>query len=386
VNSPNGRPIVTGSTPPTDCARAGSDPPGVMRVTLQTIADLIGVSRMTVSNAFSHPDQLSGELRARILAAADELGYAGPDPVGRALARGSTGAVGVLLTDKLSEAFTDEVATGFLAAIVEELAPTGLALTLLTASDRDDVVPARDLALDGALVYSCRIESEARGWLIRRRLPLVYVDQDPAPGVPTVNVDDRGGARAAAEHLLALGHRRIGVLNRTLDGSSGPVADPLAATRGHPQRERLRGWLDALRPAAVTPVVVHVADNSYEAVQEAATTLLVAPDRPTAVLCFSDVLAFGVVEAAAELGLTVPKDLSVVGFDDSPAASRRSPRLTTVRQDVEAKGRAAALALIAAIERARGDRKTRARHLVLPTELVVRQSTAPVGRALRRPP
>ena len=357
-----------------------------MRVTLQTIADLIGVSRMTVSNAFSHPDQLSGELRARILAAAEELGYAGPDPVGRALARGSTGAVGVLLTDRLSEAFTDEVATGFLAAIVDELAPTGLALTLLTASDRDDVVPARDLALDGALVYSCRIESEARGWLIRRRLPLVYVDQDPAPGVPTVNVDDRGGTHAAAEHLLALGHRRIGVLNRTLDGSSGPVADPLAATRGHPQRERLRGWLDALRPAAVTPVVVHVADNSYEAVQEAATTLLVAPDRPTAVLCFSDVLAFGVVEAAAELGLAVPEDLSVVGFDDSPAASRRAPRLTTVRQDVGAKGRAAAQALITAIERARGDRKTRARHLVLPTELVVRQSTAPVVGAMRRRP
>jgi DNA-binding LacI/PurR family transcriptional regulator len=386
VNSRDGPPIDTGSAPPTDCARAGVELPGVVRVTLQTIADLIGVSRMTVSNAFSHPDQLSGELRARILAAADELGYAGPDPVGRALARGSTGAVGVLLTDTLSEAFTDEVATGFLAAIVDELAPTGLALTLLTASDRDDVVPARDLALDGALVYSCRVDSEARSWLIRRRLPLVYVDQDPAPGVPTVNVDDRGGARAAAEHLLGLGHRRIGVLNRTLDGSSGPVADPLAATRGHPQRERLRGWLDALRAAAVTPVVVHVADNSYEAVQEAARTLLVAPDRPTAVLCFSDVLAFGVVEAAAELGLAVPEALSVVGFDDSPAASRRSPRLTTVRQDVGAKGRAAAQALITAIERARGDRKTRARHLVLPTELVVRQSTAPVVGALRRPP
>src|SRR5262245_34877448 len=178
-----------------------------MRVTLQTIADRIGVSRMTVSNAFSHPDQLSADLRARILAAADELGYAGPDPVGRALARGSTGAVGILLTDRLSDAFTDEVATGFLAAIVEELAPTGLALTLLTAGDREDVVPARDLALDGAVVYSCRTESEARRWLIRRRLPLVYVDQDPEPGVPTVNVDDRGGARAAAEHLLTLGHR-----------------------------------------------------------------------------------------------------------------------------------------------------------------------------------
>jgi DNA-binding LacI/PurR family transcriptional regulator len=348
-----------------------------MRVTLQTIADRLGVSRMTVSNAFSHPDQLSTELRRRILATADELGYVGPDPVGRALARGSTGAVGVLLTDVLTEAFTDEVATRFLAAIVDELAPTGLALTLLTTGDRDDIVPARDLALDGALVYSCRVDSAARAWLIRRRLPLVYVDQDPAPGVPSVNVDDRGGARAAAEHIVQLGHRRIGVLNRALDGSSGLVTTPLTATHGHPQRERLRGWLDALQPASVDPVVVHVPDNSDAAGREAARTLLLSPDPPTAVLCFSDVLAFGLVAVAAELGLSVPADLSVVGFDDTSAASRRAPRLTTVHQDVGAKGRSAAHALITAIERARTGAKTRARHIVLPTELVVRDSTAP---------
>src|SRR5262245_23596220 len=117
------------------------------RVTLQTIADRVGVSRMTVSNAFSRPDQLSTELRQKILAAADELGYAGPDPAGRALARGTTGAVGVLLTDSLSYAFTDEVATAFLSAIVDELAPTGFALTLLTSAADDSSMPARDLAM-----------------------------------------------------------------------------------------------------------------------------------------------------------------------------------------------------------------------------------------------
>ena len=182
---------------------------------------------MTVSNAFSHPDQLSSDLRARILAKADELGYIGPDPAGRTLARGTSGAVGVLLTDLLYEAFTDEVATAFLAAVVEELAPTGLALTLLTSSDRDDVVPARDVALDGAVIYSCRPESDARDWLIRRRLPLVFVDQDPAEQTSTINVDDRGGARAAAEHLVALGHRRIAIVIRTIDGPGGePLGEP----------------------------------------------------------------------------------------------------------------------------------------------------------------
>jgi DNA-binding LacI/PurR family transcriptional regulator len=356
------------------------------RVTLQTIADRLGVSRMTVSNAFSQPDQLSSALRARILATAEELGYVGPDPAGRALARGTTGAVGVLLTDSLREAFTDEVATTFLAAIVDELAPTGLALTLLTsAGDHDDVVPARDVALDGALVYSCRPESTGRQWLIRRRLPLVFVDQDAAPGVPTVNVDDRGGARAAAEHLLSLGHRHIGILNRSIDGSVGVVEEPLAAAlQGHPQRERMSGWYDALEPAGVEPTVVHVPDNSDDAIRAAAQTLLAAQTPPTAVLCFSDVVAFRLIETAHDQGLEVPDDLSVVGFDDTPAASRRTPQLTTVRQDVAAKGRAAAEALTAAIDRARSNTGATPRTMLLPTELIVRQSTVAPRRRRRR--
>ena len=90
-------------------------------VTLQTVADRVGVSRMTVSNAFSKPDQLSAPLRKKILDAAKQLGYAGPDPAARALVRGTSGSVGVLMTDSLSYAFTDEVSTGFLSAISEEL-------------------------------------------------------------------------------------------------------------------------------------------------------------------------------------------------------------------------------------------------------------------------
>ncbi len=349
----------------------------VARVTLQTIADRLGVSRMTVSNAFSRPDQLSDELRRKILRAADELGYVGPDPTGRALARGTTGAVGVLLTDSLQLAFTDEVATRFLGAVVEQLAPTGLALTLLTADGAGDAVPARDVAIDGALVYSCRVESPSRDWLIRRKLPLVFVDQDPVAGIPSVNVDDRVGARAAAQHLVDLGHRRVGLINLAIDGPRGAVVDPLAAALGHPQRQRVLGWLDALGPAGITPAVMQVEHDSDDESEEVARSLLAADDPPTAVLCFSDVLALGVLRAAEELGLAVPDQLSVVGFDDSPLARRVRPRLTTVRQDIAAKGRLAAAALTTAIAAARTGNRTRARHQVLPTELVVRQSSAP---------
>lgn len=350
------------------------------RVTLQTVANLVGVSRMTVSNAFSKPDQLSAALRRRILDAADELGYVGPDPAGRALARGTSGAVGILLTDSVTYAFTDEVATWFLGAIADELAPTGLALTLLSTTSSEDVVPARDIPLDGAVVYSCDTSSPALAWLRRRDLPLVYVDQAPVVGVASVNVDDRAGAAAAAAHLVELGHRRIDIVSKNMAGPYGIVVDADAEldVDHHVSRQRMLGWLDTLTAAKLPARAVHQPHGSEEEAYDAALLLLSQEDPPTAVLCFSDVMANGVVRAAEVRGLRVPCDLSVVGFDDSPLARRMRPALTTVRQPVEAKGHAAAGALTALIAKAKsGTGKGRPRHVVLPTELVVRESTAP---------
>ena len=345
-------------------------------MTLQTIADRVGVSRMTVSNAFSRPDQLSSELRGRILTAADELGYAGPDPSARALARGTAGAVGVLLTDVLSDAFADEVATTFLGAIAEELSPTGLALTLLSAAAQGNVIPARDVPMDGALVYSCNTSSIAIDWLKRRKLPLVYVDQAPSAGSASINIDDRAGAHAAAQHLVDLGHRRVDIVIANLAGPVRIVHDPVAATANHVVKQRLLGWFDALHAAGIEPTVVQEARATDGPGTEAAGLLLDKPDRPTAILCFSDVIAYGVVQAAQARGLSVPDDLSVVGFDDNPLAKRMRPALTTVRQDVAAKGHAAAAALTSAIERRRTGAAPRVRHVLLPTELIVRDSTA----------
>jgi DNA-binding LacI/PurR family transcriptional regulator len=353
------------------------------RVTLQTVADRVGVSRMTVSNAFSKPDQLSAAMRHRILAAADELGYVGPDPAARALARGTIGAVGVLLTESLTNAFSDEVATGFLGAITEELAPTGVALTLLSTSQSEDLFPARDVALDGALVYSCDRASPALAWLIRRGLPLVFVDQTPAAGIPSVNVDDRLGARSAAAHLVALGHRRVGIVGKGTTGPFHEIVEPDtgADTDHHVCRQRMLGWLDALHDADIRPTVVRQLHSSEEQARDAALLLLRQEQPPTAILCFSDAMANGVVRAAEERGLRVPQDLSVVGFDDSALARRMRPCLTTVHQPIEEKGRAAAAALTASIVRSRASNATgRARHLVLPTQLVVRDSTAPPAR------
>ena len=346
-------------------------------VTLQTVADKVGVSRMTVSNAFSRPDQLSDALRTRILAAAEELGYVGPDPRARALARGRTGAVGILLTDSLQYAFTDEVAMALMGAVAGELAPTGLALTMLGGQQIGDLVPARDVPMDGALVYSCDPATPAVAWLHKRNLPMVYIDQVPVAGVPSVNIDDRGGALAAAQHLLDLGHRRIGVVLSVIGSRFGVVDDPLDLPLGHVPRERVLGWNEGLAAAGVTATYVATPSYEHDEFVRAARLLLERDDRPTGVLCFSDAIAAAVVQAAVDLGLDVPGDLSVVGFDDNPLARRVRPALTTVRQDSAEKGRVATAALTAEIDQhAAGTTGGRARHVVLPAELVVRASTA----------
>jgi len=349
----------------------------VERVTLKTIAERVGVSRMTVSNAFARPDQLSDELREKVLAVAAELGYVGPDPAARALARGSTGAVGVLLTDSLGVAFTDVAATAFLACVADALADNGLAATLLMPPRTESVVPARDVAMDGAIVYACRPTSEDVAWLRRRRLPVVIVDQTPVAGSMHVNVDDRAGARAAAQHLLDLGHRAIGVLTLGVEGDD-PV-DPFGYNASYPGVQRLAGWTDALSAAGVQPDVALAAFRPDQAAYDATRRLLQRSDRPTALLCFSDAFAANALRAATDLGLRVPEDVSVVGFDDSAVAVEVQPRLTTVRQDLRRKAAAAVEALTLQLVARKKGTDAPAVHATVPTRLVVRESTAPVA-------
>ena len=269
------------------------------KVTLQSIADEVGVSRMTVSNAFSRPEKLSADLRERILAVADELGYVGPDPAARALARGRTGTVGLLIPGRLSEQASDPVATEFLVAVADALSDHGLALTLITAGVGGETVPARDVPMDGALVYVCEPDSTDLAWLRRRDLPLVTVDQEALPGRPSINVDDRAGARAAAQHVIDLGHRRVGLLNLHPVQEDSPESTPVDAPWNPPASERDAGWRAALSAAGIEPAVELAAFRPVTAAYDAARRLLERPDRPTALLCFSDGAAGGGVAGAA---------------------------------------------------------------------------------------
>ena len=291
------------------------------RATLQTVADAVGVSKMTVSNAYSRPDQLSASLRDRILAAAKELGYAGPDLRARALTRGSTGAVGVVTSVPMGWAFTDVVLAEFLGAVAAELEKSGQALTLLGASAAVDAA-ARNVAVDGVLIFS--LSAPAVAPLRERHIPAVYVDEVAPAGHSSVTVDDIGGAALASQHLIDLGHRRIAIVTPTFDGPPQILDDAthLPATTSWVGQQRVNGWLEPLRAAAVEPMMAIAGPDDYGTIRQ----LLSRPDRPTGVVCYSDATAAMVVCVAHDLGLDLPGDLSVVASTTPRPRSPCDPR------------------------------------------------------------
>jgi DNA-binding LacI/PurR family transcriptional regulator len=350
------------------------------RVTVKEVAAEAGVSPATVSNAYNRPDQLSPELRERIFAVAKRLGYAGPDPVARGLRRRRAGAVGVLYADRLSYAFADPAAVMFLEGVSEAAEEARLGLLLVPSPPREARDPAAvgEAAVDGFVIYCLADDDPLVDAALERRLPAVLVDQPPRGDVPSVGVDDEGATRAAGEHLLDLGHRRFGVVSLELaPDASGSLADlerQRAATY-RPGRLRLRGYAAAIEAAGLSwedIPVYEVAENAPKEGKIAAEVLLSRAPRPTAILAMSDQLALGVLEVARKMGLSVPEDLSVVGFDDVPEASRTEPPLTTVYQPHIEKGLLAGRALVAQLreEEPPGVK-------LLPTRLVVRGSTGP---------
>lgn len=351
------------------------------RVTLQTIADELGVSRATVSNAYNRPDQLSPALRARILDAATRLGYHGPDAAARMLRTGRMQSIGLLFTEDLRYVFTDPDTMLFMQGVAETSALAGSGLTLLPVPPGKELeaTAVRSVPTDGHLVFSVDDHHPAVAALVAAGRPMVTVDEpDLGDRTSFVGIDDRLGAELAANHLIQLGHRRLGVLLGRLSSTSttaGPVdAQGQAAITIRIARQRIAGYRDAFRAAGLEPdsIVVWAAGaNDPDSARTAANDFLTAHPELTGLLCFSDQIAIGAAQAAERLGRHVPDDLSLVGFDDVPRAAAWDPPLTTVRQPLVDKGRAAADLLLELID------GRPPRRIELPIELVVRASSAP---------
>lgn len=357
-----------------------------------------------MSNAYNRPDQLSPELRRRVLETARRLGYPGPDPVARSLRTRHAGAVGLLLTEALAYAFRDPAALQFLEGLAHACEEAGRGLLLVPAALTTEPwagagppatpaapapaapaasapaasVPAatvQSAAVDGFVVYSVPDDDPHLAAVLQRPVPTVVCDQPVVTGVDRVGVDDSAAMLAITRHVLELGHRRVGALCMRLgrDRNDGPVS-PSRAMRcySHVQRARLAGLHAALREADIDPDEVPVLEcweHTHAAGEAGAARLLSRDPELTAIICTSDVLAIGALVEAGRRGLRVPDALTVTGFDGVPEAERLG--LTTVRQPMLEKGRTAGRLLLDP-----GD-GTGPRTVLLDTELVTGRTCGP---------
>lgn len=359
--------------------------PRPRRGTLASIAAALGVSRTTVSNAYNRPDQLSEELRARILAAAERMGYPGPDPTARSLRTRRAGAIGVVLTEELTYAFEDQASVEFMAGVSASCGELGASLLLIPAGASPSS-PASEAArlvgqaaVDGFVVYSVAADDPFLAAVMNRGVPTVICDQPAnAKGLPFVGIDDHRAIQPVVQQLVDAGHRRVGILCIRLDRSpnNGPVTrERLRRAQMHVQRARVQGALEVLERAGIPPEDVPVVErhvNNPEEARSAASELLAMAPGLTAVVCTTDSMALGMLACATDAGLEVPGDLSITGFDGIPQAV--SAGITTVRQPSQDKGRAAGEALAAVIA---DDPTASKRRVVLPTHVVDGTSIAP---------
>ncbi len=345
--------MSTAAQPRRDSTAAG-------RVTISDVARAAGVSVATVSKVVNNRYGVSPSTAERVLGVVAELGYES-SLVARSLRRQSTNVIGVLVAE--FEPYSTELLKGISAAV------DGTGYELLAYSggsdggakvgwERRSLSRLAGTLIDAAIVVTpTMVMSDAVG------VPVVAVDPHTGPeGTHTVDSDNTTGAREAVEHLLGLGHRRIAHLGGRTDLESA--------------RLRELGYRQALEAAgiAVDPDLVRVGGYRPDTADTPARELLdpAGGVRPTAVFAANDQSAIHVIEVAQELGLRVPEDLSVVGFDNVPESATSTPPLTTVAQPLHRMGAEALRMVLDLLEGA-----PREQHLQLPTSLVVRASTAP---------
>ncbi len=328
--------------------------------TIAQVAREVGVSVPTVSKVLNGRPDVASATRARVEEALDRHGYRrrrpGIPPTGAGLID--------LVFHRLGSTWSLEIIRG-----VEDTAAAGRTSVILSELGGRHRPPRTWLETTlarpplGVLLVASQLTAAQQRRLTSRSIPFVVIDTDgePPPDVPTVGSDNWNGGLAATRHLVELGHRRVAAI-------SGP-SDMLCS------RARIDGYRSALESAgiAVDPTLVDSGNFYVEAGYDAARRLLDRRDRPTAIFAGSDMQAIGALRAAQELGLRVPDDVSLVGYDDLPLAQWTVPALTTVRQPLAEMGAAATRMVL---ELAAGSTPAVTR-VNLATELVVRESTAP---------
>jgi DNA-binding LacI/PurR family transcriptional regulator len=345
------------------------------RPRIADVARAAGVSKTAVSFAFNSPERLSAETALRIREVADRLGYR-PNPVARMLTQPQTMTLGVLTPQALAVIFSNPFFALFSEGVAQAAEDLGYELHFISPLHGSLALAVGRATVDGVVAIGLSADHPEVGAIQAAALPMVLVDSADLPEHSSVVVDDQGGARAAAEHLVRLGHRDILVL-----AVEGPESATAPGERDGVSGRRLRGYRAALEAADLSLRDDHVVAGraSIEGGAAAFERAWASGIRPTALLAMSDAMAIGAMRAARERGLRIPEQLSVVGFDDIDLAAHVDPPLTTVHQPIRDKGATAVRLLLAAIAGGAAHRPERVR---LAADLVIRASTAGLdGRA-----
>ncbi|OAN41355.1 LacI family DNA-binding transcriptional regulator [Microbacterium sp. H83] len=331
------------------------------RTTIHDVAKAAGVSVSTVSKAVNGRYGIADATVRRVLDTVRELGYESSLVASSMRAR-RTGVIGVLLAD--FEPFSAEILKGVGAAMHDSafdlLAYAGSHQGAGDGWERRSLSRLSGTLIDAAIMVTPTVVSAAT------EIPVVAVDPHTGRAdLPTVESDSFGGALAATRHLIELGHRRIGFLAGRPDLRSAGLRDA--------------GYRRALADAGIPldPALIGVGRYDLETTRESARVMLASASRPTAVFAANDLSAIAVIDVAQGLGLRVPDDLSVIGFDDVPEATRRALPLTTIQQPMRRLGAVAADMVFTLLT----GRELDEMHVILPTRLIARATTAPAPSA-----
>ncbi|CAM4060435.1 LacI family DNA-binding transcriptional regulator [Tsukamurella strandjordii] len=324
---------------------------GSNRITLVHVAEAAGVSLSTASHAFGVDKPISEATRARVLAAAAELGYEGPDPRARSLRSGRTDIIGVQVDDEAGRAFRDPVIIGILDGVSAALAASPTSVLLVPDSVPEERL--RTLPVDGIVAAGCSPTlTQLRAAMAKRSIPVVTAGNQ-VDDIGSVGVENRAATRLLTDHLQGLGHRTVGVIR---------------LRHGDVERARTEAALAAFPGAEVAASADSTIDEGFRAADA-----LLRRGAPTAIVAQSDLLAVGAVRAAEARGLRVPEDLSIVGFDGI-RVDGFARDLTTIRQPIVEMGRLAAQAVLAAQDGAPLPT------LAMPVDLVVGDTTGPASQ------
>ena len=336
-----------------------------MRVTISDVAARAGVSTATVSYVLNGSNRVSEKTKQRVLEAVRELRYQ-PNALARGLVKDQTKNIGLVIPHTAEYVFSDPYFSELLKGVGSVVTRRGyfLLLSLIPeASNLSNVVSSliSQRRVDGIIMVCTPRESSEIAPLQNGQVPFTLIGANLMPNICSIDVDNEEGSYTAARHIIELGHTRIGYI-------SGDMRYDNAV-------QRCRGFQRALEEANLEPVGVYMGDFTQHSVVLGARQLLQDRKNPvTAIVCASDLMAYGVLREAKEQGYSIPEDLSVIGFDDIPMSRESQPKLTTIRQPITTLGSLASHQLINQIENKQdsiGPVKQ-----VIKTKLVVRNSTA----------